>query len=136
MNSSSDSAELIAAVRSIISRFYLKDLKAKTHRGLVERALAGLNTGSRLYGYYNVQTEGKSKDGKPTVLKTRKVNPDQAKIVRQIFRWFAKEGRGYREIADLLNRKGKPSARGGKWSGSTIKQMLRNDHYKIGRAHV
>jgi site-specific DNA recombinase len=51
-------------------------LRKKIHRGLDERALRGLHTGGRCYGYSTVDVEG----GKRVI-----VNVNEAEIVRRIF---------------------------------------------------
>ena len=135
-DSTSKSHKVISGVRGIINNVYLDDLRDKTHRGLKGKALNGQNTGGRAYGYRHIPIEHpteKDAFGRPKITGvTRKVDPEQAEIVRQIFRWFA-EGRGYREIAGRLNAQQIPSPRGGTWAASSIRPMLRNEVY-VGRA--
>ena len=69
----------------------------------------------------------------------RLVLGDQSRVsvVREIFRLYVDERRGYRALADTLNRKGIPSPRGpewskrhsGRWSVSTCRAILVNPAY-------
>ena len=53
--------------------------------------------------------------------------PEQAEVVREIFRLFL-EGNGYRNIARILNEKGVPSPSGtALWQASTISSILSNE---------
>ncbi len=54
---------------------------------------------------------------------------DRVETVRRIFGLYVQGGRGYKGIADRLNREGVPSARGGKWSMTSIRDMLSNPAY-------
>ena len=67
------------------------------------------------YGYENC-------DGKMVI------HEEQAKIVKEIFASYL-SGKGVHDIAKLLNEKQIPSKRGGNWSGTTIRDMLKNEKY-------
>ena len=62
-----------------MAQLYLSDLKEKTRRGQLGRALAGKIPGGKAYGYRLV-------DGQPG---ERQVDEAEALVVRQIFRDFA-----------------------------------------------
>jgi len=49
--------------------------------------------------------------------------------VRRIFGCYVHEGVGYKGIASKLNVDGLPSPRGGKWSMTTVRDLLRNPVY-------
>ncbi len=61
----------------------------------------------------------------------------RVKIVREIFRLYIEDRRGFKAIADRLNRQGVPTARGpawnkrfsGRWAQTTIKAILSNPAY-------
>ncbi len=61
----------------------------------------------------------------------------RVKIVRQIFRMYVEQNRGFKAIADHLNRAGTPTPRGpewsqrycGKWAMTTVRAMLVNPAY-------
>ena len=75
-----------------MAQLYLSDLKEKTRRRQLGRALAGKIPGGKAYGYKLV--EGQRGE--------RQVNDAEAMIVRRIFREFA-AGKSPRAIAKALN---------------------------------
>lgn len=122
-DSASKGYKIHAGVRGLINDIYLDDLREKTHRGMTGQALKGNNAGGRVYGYLHVPIEDpnrKDEYGLPEISAVRReVNPEQAEVVRQIYRWYA-NGRRPRWIAVELNNQGVPSPRGGTWAGSAL----------------
>jgi site-specific DNA recombinase len=57
------------------------------------------------------------------------VVPDEALVVRYIFRLYLQEDLGIRRIAGQLNAEGIPTRRGGRWSMVTVRDILRNRAY-------
>lgn len=55
--------------------------------------------------------------------------PEEAIVVRYIFRLYLQEGMGIRKIAGQLNQEAIPTRRGGKWSMVSIRDLLRNRSY-------
>ncbi len=55
--------------------------------------------------------------------------PEEAVVVRYIFRLYLQEGMGIRKIAGQLNSEGILTRRGGRWSMVTIRDLLRNRVY-------
>jgi hypothetical protein len=55
--------------------------------------------------------------------------PEEAVVVRQIFRLYLHEGLGIRLIARRLNEEGQHTRRGGNWSMVSIRDILRNRVY-------
>jgi DNA invertase Pin-like site-specific DNA recombinase len=55
--------------------------------------------------------------------------PEEAVVVRYIFRLYLQEGMGIRRIAGQLNEENIPTRRGGKWSMITVRDLLRNRAY-------
>ncbi len=55
--------------------------------------------------------------------------PEEAIVVRYIFRLYLNENLGIRKIAGQLNEEEVPTRRGGKWSMVTIRDLLRNRSY-------
>ncbi len=55
--------------------------------------------------------------------------PDEAIVVRYIFRLYLQEDMGIRKIAGQLNSEAVPTRSGGKWSMVTIRDLLRNRAY-------
>jgi site-specific DNA recombinase len=131
IDSAQGNARPLLAMHGIMDEQYLVDLAKKVHRGQEGRALHGYTTGGRLFGYTNVPIEDptrKGKYGRPAVLGVRlEVNPQQAKVVNQIFTMYA-EGIGQATIAIKLNETG-VSGPYGPWSKYTIHEMLRNERY-------
>jgi len=57
IDTSSEQAELLVATHGIVDSLYLKDLAKRTFRGVEQRALDGLHTGGRVFGYDRVPIE-------------------------------------------------------------------------------
>jgi site-specific DNA recombinase len=93
-----------------MAQLYLADLRDKTKRGQLGRALAGKIPGGHAYGYTLV--EGRSGD--------RQINPDEAKVVERIYRDFA-AGKSPRAIARSLNAAAVPGPGGREWRDTTIR---------------
>lgn len=80
------------------------------------------------FGYRKIVVkEGKRK------CHTLEPDPEQAPIVKMIFEMYA-AGTNTCQIARHLQAMGTPTADGGKWTISSVKCLLTNDHY-IGRVH-
>lgn len=93
-----------------MAQLYLSDLRDKTKRGQLGRALAGKIPGGQAYGYALV--DGQAGE--------RRINPDEAVTVKQILRDFA-AGKSPRAIARALNAKGIPGPGGREWCDTTIR---------------
>ncbi len=57
------------------------------------------------------------------------INEREAEVVRQIYRWYIREGYGASKIADMLNAKGERTKRGCKFSQNAICRILTNEIY-------
>lgn len=55
--------------------------------------------------------------------------PEEAVVVRYIFRLYLQEEMGIRKIAGQLNSESVPTRRGGRWSMVTVRDILRNRAY-------
>ncbi len=55
--------------------------------------------------------------------------PEEAVVVRYIFRLYLQEEMGIRKIAGQLNAENVPTRRGGRWSMVTVRDILRNRAY-------
>ena len=60
---------------------------------------------------------------------TLTINEAEAKIVRQIFEWYTKDGYGALKISNMLNDKGYRTKRNCKWSQNAICRILTNEIY-------
>lgn len=126
IDSATDQASVLMTVHGLVDSLYIKELAKKTHRGLEGRALDGLHTGGRCFGYQNESTG----DGVRLI-----VNEAEAVIVVRIFEMSA-NGIALKGIAKKLNADGipPPRLRKGKvratWCPTAIRAILRNPIYK------
>lgn len=127
--------ELHIGLKGTMAALYRKDMADKVRRGLAGRALAGANPGGMAYGYRRVV---KLDANGELVRGLREIDPDQAEIVRRIFREIL-AGDSPKKIAERLNREGVPSPSGREWSSASINGdpkrkngILYNDLY-VGR---
>ena len=110
-------SELHVGLKGTMNALFLKDLAAKTHRGLRGRVEKGKAGGGLCYGYdvvKRIDSEGEPVRGE------RKINEAEAVVVRRIFREFA-AGRSPRAIATDLNRHGIPGPFSHSWGDTTIR---------------
>ncbi len=96
-----------------MAQLYLSDLKEKTRRGQLGRALAGKIPGGKAYGYKVVN--GRSGE--------RQIIEAEASIVQRIFRECA-TGKSARAIAKGLNADGIPGPDGREWRDTTIRGQV------------
>ncbi len=127
--------ELHVGLKGTMNALFLKDLAAKTHRGLAGRVEDGKSGGGLCYGYDVVrQLDAR---GEP-MRGDRSINPDQAPVVARIFQMFA-DGNSPIAIAKTLNAENVPGPEGRAWRDTTIRGhaargtgILRNELY-VGR---
>jgi site-specific DNA recombinase len=127
--------ELHVGLKGTMNQLFLKDLAAKTRRGLRGRVEAGFSGGGNAYGYRVVRRL--KSDGELTTGE-RDIHEDEAHIVRRIFAAFA-AGQSPKAIAKNLNRDRIPGPRGLLWRDTAIRGhrqrgtgILNNDLY-LGR---
>ena len=128
-------SELHVGLKGTMNALFLKDLAAKTHRGLRGRVEDGKSGGGLCYGYKVIQQiDGR---GQP-VRGDREINPAEAEVVRRVFRDFA-AGVGPRTIARMLNDEGVPGPNGKPWGDITIRGHVKrgtglvNNELYVGR---
>ena len=109
-------SELHVGLKGTMNALFIKDLAAKTHRGLRGRVEAGRSGGGNAYGYRVVRRMGS--DGQP-VAGEREIDAAEARIVERVFREYA-AGRSPRHIAIGLNADGIRAPRTSSWAASTI----------------
>ena len=124
-------------IKAVIAEYEREKILERTKRGRIGRAKAGqVNIGYRRpYGYSYV---GGNHTGRLDVV------PDEAEIVRLIFRWYVEEGMSRYKIARKLSEmrvptvcdqhrngaaKEKTRAGFGEWCGRTISNILSNEAY-------
>lgn len=103
-------------ILSAFSEYFRKQLASKVMGGMAERARQGKPLGKIPYGY----TMGES---------GYVIDPEPAKIVELIFRWYLEENQGMRGIASRLNSMGVKTKKGNQWSHVTIRDILENEAY-------
>ena len=102
--------ELHVGLKGTMNALFLKDLAAKTHRGLHGRVADGRAAGGISYGY----RVRKEHDAKGEVIHGgREVDEEQAAVILRIFDEFA-HGKSPRDIAVGLNRDGVPDRTAGR----------------------
>ncbi len=107
---------LHVGLKGVMNEEFVAALVAKTRRGMEGNIRAGRAAGGVSYGYRaapRIDADGRVVRG------LREIVPEQAEVVRRIFRWYA-AGRGSRWIAARLNAEGIPAPRGGEWKAITI----------------
>lgn len=57
------------------------------------------------------------------------INKEEAKVVRQIYKWYTEEGYGAAKISNMLNEKGLKTKRNCNWSQNAICRILTNEIY-------
>ena len=127
--------ELHVGLKGTMNALFLKDLAAKTHRGLRGRVEKGRSGGGLCYGYDVVTTFDAA--GEP-VRGERTINEVEAQTVRRVFREFA-SGVSPRTIARRLNAENIPCPSGKLWTDSTVRGQVKrgtgliNNELYIGR---
>jgi site-specific DNA recombinase len=126
----------ILAARAFSAEVEREKIIARTTRGKLRRAQQGQlvqGTGRGLYGYV-LSPRGQGGDGRRTI------HPEQAAVVRRIFRTFV-QGRSVHAIAQDLNREGIETLQGWEtdgaghrlrrisWHPLTVRRILVNETY-------
>ncbi|MBO1329601.1 recombinase family protein, partial [Acetobacter suratthaniensis] len=128
-------SELHVGLKGTMNALFLKDLAAKTHRGLQGRVEAGKSGGGLCYGYKVVRQF--DAHGEP-IRGDREIEPAEAAVVKRVFRDFA-AGVSPRLIARTLNDEGVPGPQGNPWVDTTIRGHVQrgtgliNNELYIGR---
>ncbi|MDP1964715.1 MAG: recombinase family protein [Reyranella sp.] len=110
-------SELHVGLNGTMNALFLKDLAAKTHRGIRGRVEKGKSGGGLCYGYDVVGHT--NAEGEP-IRGERAINLIEAEIIRRVFRAFA-AGISPRAIARHLNDEGIPGPVGALWTDSTLR---------------
>ena len=141
-DTSAPQTQTLVTVHGLVDSLYLEELAKKTFRGVEQRALDGLHTGGRCFGYRNVPIEDLShldSHGRQAIRGVRlEVDLAQAETVRRIFERYA-HGHSQKKIAQDLNADGilSPQLQRGRiqrsWCSSSVRTILYNERY---RGHV
>jgi site-specific DNA recombinase len=109
--------ELHVGLKGTMNALFLKDLAAKTHRGLRGRVEEGKSGGGLCYGYDVVK---RIDAGGEPIRGERTINQGEAEIVRRVFREFA-AGVSPRAIARRLNDERIRGPESTLWMDSTLR---------------
>ena len=124
--------QLLGFVRGWASKLEVLKIRERSNRGMRQRALAGklsIGKGTKLYGFDYVSGRGEGEG-------IRYVNEREAKLVREIFRWYTEENLTIGAIARRLTSLGIPSPWGKRhWSIATVWNILKNEGY-IGKTYA
>jgi site-specific DNA recombinase len=115
--------ELHVGLKGTMNALFLKDLAAKTHRGLRGRVEDGKSGGGLCYGYQVVKKLDERGEG---VRGDRQVDEAQAKVIRRVFRDFA-AGIAPRAIAKMQNDESIAGPEGKLWNDTTIRGHVKRD---------
>ena len=135
-----DTAEMVRPLLQQQKHMFLIHLARDVSRGQASTAEQGRSVGGRApYGFKRALVDANGsvaqvlERGEKKTSDRHKVtlvpgDAGEVAVVRDIFRRFL-NGSGYRAIATSLNERGIPSARGGAWSSTTIRDILLNQRY-------
>jgi site-specific DNA recombinase len=102
--------KVVRIARGLVNELYLDDLRDKVHRTLAAKAARGRHVAGLSYGY---RSEQAGDDRRLVIV------PEQAAIVREVYRRFG-DGESAQRIAADLNRRRVPGPRGHTWSTSAL----------------
>lgn len=117
----SDEAVLLFHVISSIAEYELRQIRRRTLAGKLKAVRGGkvMPSGVDPYGY-------RYEDGRFVVV------PEEAEIIRLIYRWYGIEGMSLRAIAERLDAMGVPTKtrQSARWHHSTVARILDNPLYQ------
>ena len=108
---------LIERIIEWMDEYYSIRLSGEVKRGMTEKAMQGGYMATAPLGYRNSN-------------KSLEIIPEEAEIVKMIFRRYLNEHASCGAIARQLNDLGIPTKRGGLWENRTVKYILQNPVYK------
>lgn len=115
--------EQFADMKFMFSRFEHKTINKRLTAGRASSQKEGRYIGSIApYGYEIIKIKGEKGN-------TLKIVPEEAKVVKMIFDWYTQEGLGTGQIANRLNDLHIPPRISAEWSGSSIVNIISNEHY-------
>jgi site-specific DNA recombinase len=116
--------QMLLAMQGVIAEYERAKIMERTRRGRLHKLQTGVLIAPHPpLGYRWVPRQG-AEPGRVEVV------PEQAELVRQIFRWVADEGLSLFSVVSRLKQRGIPAPKGGqRWPLSTVHLMLRNRAY-------
>ncbi len=128
IDSAGEQAETLVAVHGLVDAMYIKELGAKTKRGLRGQIQRGFATGGRTYGYRSVPVPDPTRHGEFAGFRVE-IESSEAASIREIFDWYA-DGVSVPNIITRLTADGYPAPRGGSWRVGAVQRILRNPKYR------
>lgn len=120
-NTNSPLGTLIFSILASFAHFERDVIRDRTENGRRRRFMQGRRaTGEPPYGYLQGEVNG-----------TMVIQPEQADVVRRIFRLYLR-GLGFMRVAAALNESGVSTTRGRLWTEKTVRDILINEVY-LGR---
>src|SRR5262249_32136453 len=118
--------DLLLQVQGIIAEYERAQIRERCRRGRLHAARAGRVSvlGRAPYGYRYI-SKHQGRGGA-----RYEIDPESARVVRQIFDWAAHERLSLSEISRRLTRQGVPTPSGrGNWRKASVQMILRNPAY-------
>lgn len=114
---------MLFQIQGVIAEYEREKIRERTSRGRLAASKQGrvLPMGAAPYGYDYDARAG-----------TLRVNPVEAEVVKQVYRWYTLEGLSMRAIGERLAARGVAARKGGRWHVSSVRRLLRSEVY-IGR---
>jgi site-specific DNA recombinase len=133
IDSANEQAETLVAVHGVVDALYLREMSKKVKRGLAGQLQRGYATGAATYGYRSIPVPdpaGKRDAHGYAVLLGKRIEiaPDEARVIVQIFEWYA-GGQGVGRIVERLNRDSVTGPRGHRWKHGAVNRILANEKY-------
>jgi DNA invertase Pin-like site-specific DNA recombinase len=123
---------LVRNILLSVAENFSRQLSARIHDALISNAGQGFHCGGAPpYGYVGVRAPSGRTDrkGNPVMHVTLEVEPEQAAIVRRIYREYG-DGLSMAQIARRLNAEGVATPDGDTWDRSGIQYILSNEVYR------
>ena len=134
----SEGSHLQVGFTSLFDEHYLKQLRQNVMRGQRGTISAGYAAGDHRFGYVSVPSPDGATQKKNGLVISRKVyaiEPNQAAIVQEIFRWYAEDGWSISAICRELNARGVSKdhrSSTSHWDRHLVISILRSEKY-VGR---
>jgi site-specific DNA recombinase len=129
---SSDMGKLITYIKGYAAKLEAEKIRERTMRGARQRASQGkipIGGTGKLYGYTYVRGKGEGQG-------IRQINEEEAKWVREIYRWLVEEGSTVNAITYRLRASMVPTpGRSQFWRNNAVHEILRNPAY-MGKTYV
>lgn len=118
---SGPTGDLMFNIKAVFAEFERSQILERTRRGKHKRAREGriLGTGKRPFGYQYIKGHGRYE-----------IDEEEAKWVRQIFKWLNAEGLSMYQVAQRLTHAGVTTTTGKiRWAASSVHSIVSNTTY-------